>query len=258
MNIVITGSSSGIGKLLSKYFIEKNHNVCKISRSKQDGFSFQCDVSDLNSMQKCVDSISKEWSHVDCLICCAGIQDPIGPAMLSDPLKWTNNINVNLIGTYYTIYSFYKLLNKSKIICFSGGGSTSSRPNFSSYGVAKTGILRLVEILSDEFNSNIEINAIAPGAIYTNMTKQVLSNSELAGKKEWESANKLSKDNDGKIEKVIELIEFLISTNGISGKIISAQWDDLNVIKNNIQDIQNTDVYTLRRIVPEDRNKKWS
>ena len=48
MNIVITGSSSGIGKLLSKYFIEKNHNVCKISRSKQDGFSFQCDVSDLN------------------------------------------------------------------------------------------------------------------------------------------------------------------------------------------------------------------
>ena len=120
----------------------------------------------------------------------------------------------------------------------------------------KTGILRLVEILSDEFNSNIEINAIAPGAIYTNMTKQVLSNSELAGKKEWESANKLSKDNDGKIEKVIELIEFLISTNGISGKIISAQWDDLNAIKNNIQDIQNTDVYTLRRIVPEDRNKK--
>ena len=90
------------------------------------------------------------------------------------------------------------------------------------------------------------------------MTKQVLSNSELAGKKEWESANKLSKDNDGKIEKVIELIEFLISTNGISGKIISAQWDDLNAIKNNIQDIQNTDVYTLRRIVPEDRNKKWS
>ena len=32
----------------------------------------------------------------------------------------------------------------------------------------------------------------------------------------------------------------------------------LNAIKNNIQDIQNTDVYTLRRIVPEDRNKKWS
>ena len=258
MNVVITGSSSGIGKLLSKYFIEKNHNVCKISRSKQDGFSFQCDVSDLNSIQSCVESISKQWSHVDCLICCAGIQDPIGPAMLSDPLKWKNNIDVNLIGTYYTIHSFYKLLNRSKIICFSGGGSTSSRPNFSSYGVAKTGIVRLVEILSDEFDSNIEINAIAPGAIYTNMTEQILANSELAGKNEWESANKLSKNNDEKIKKVIELIEFLITTNGISGKIISAQRDNLDDIKNNIEDIQNTDIYTLRRIVPNDRNKKWS
>lgn len=258
MNVVITGSSSGIGKLLSKYFIEKNHNVCKISRSKQDGFSFQCDVSDLNSIQSCVESISKQWSHVDCLICCAGIQDPIGPAMLSDPLKWKNNIDVNLIGTYYTIHSFYKLLNRSKIICFSGGGSTSSRPNFSSYGVAKTGIVRLVEILSDEFDSNIEINAIAPGAIYTNMTEQILANGELAGKNEWESANKLSKNNDEKIKKVIELIEFLITTNGISGKIISAQRDNLDDIKNNIEDIQNTDIYTLRRIVPNDRNKKWS
>lgn len=258
MNIVITGSSSGIGKLLSKYFIEKNHNVCNISRSKQDGFSFQCDVSNLDSIQNCVELISKQWNHVDCLICCAGIQDPIGPAMLSDPLKWKNNIDVNLIGTYYTIHSFYKLLNRSKIICFSGGGSTSSRPNFSSYGVAKTGILRLVEILSDEFDSNIEINAIAPGAIYTNMTEQILANGELAGKNEWESANKLSKNNDEKIKKVIELIEFLISTNGIRGKIISAQWDNLDDIKNNIEDIQNTDIYTLRRIVPNDRNKKWS
>lgn len=258
MNIVITGSSSGIGKMLSKYFIDKNHNVCKISRSKQDGFSFQCDVSDLNSIQKCAESISKEWNHVDCLICCAGIQDPIGPAMSIDPLKWTNNINVNLIGTYYTIHSFYKLLNKSKIICFSGGGSTSSRPNFSSYGVAKTGIVRLVEILSDELDSNIEINAIAPGAIYTNMTEQILANSELAGKNEWESANKLSKDNDYKIKKVIELIEFLIETNGISGKIISAQWDDLDQIKNNIEDLQNTDIFTLRRITTKDRNKNWN
>ena len=86
MNIVITGSSSGIGKLLSKYFIEKNHNVCKISRSKQDGFSFQCDVSDLNSMQKCVDSISKEWSHVDCLICCAGIQEAINTLIVVETI----------------------------------------------------------------------------------------------------------------------------------------------------------------------------
>lgn len=250
MNIVITGASGGIGKYLTEYFINKNHNVCKLSRTKLDGFSFQCDVSDLISMENCVKEVSKHWETVDYLICCAGIQSPIGPAMESDPIEWTNNINTNLIGTYYTIHSFYKLMKKSKILCFSGGGSTSSRPNFSSYAVSKIGIVKLVEILADEFPKDIQINAIAPGAIYTNMTKEVLNNPQLSGEKELKSAMNLPKDNSEKIKNLINLIEFLISNDKITGKLLSAQWDDINEINNNSNKL-NSDIYTLRRILPK-------
>ena len=123
------------------------------------------------------------------LICCAGIQEPIGPAMEIDPLAWRKNLAVNLDGTFFAIRAFYPLLKKSsaraKMICFSGGGSTGPRPNFAAYGVAKTGVVRLVEMLAAEWQGNPpDINAIAPGAIFTKMTEEVLARGEkLAGTK---------------------------------------------------------------------------
>lgn len=251
MNIVITGASGGIGQILFKYLSSKNHNVCQISKTHlSNGFSFQCDISNLTDLQNCVESISNKWTHVDCLICCAGIQSPIGPAMEINPIDWANNININLIGTYYTIYSFKKLMKKSKIICFSGGGSTSSRPNFSSYAVSKIGIVKLVEVLSEELKDTIEINAIAPGIFYTNMTKEILANPNFAGEKELNTAINLSNDNNLNSKKLLELIDYLLTNTGITGKLISAQWDNLEEIKQNTEKIQNSDVFTLRRVLP--------
>ena len=86
---------------------------------------------------------------------------------------------------------------RAKVICFSGGGSTSPRPNFAAYGAAKTGVVRLVETLAVEWEKlPADINAVAPGAIFTRMTEQILARGEkLAGQKEFESASKLSRDN---------------------------------------------------------------
>ena len=47
-------------------------------------------------------------------------------------------------------------------------------------------------------------------------------------------------------------------SNGVTGKLISAQWDDWKNFGNHLNDLQNSDIYTIRRIVPEDRNKKWN
>ena len=99
MNVVITGSSSGIGQFLAESLAGKGHAVCRLARSAQDGFSFQCDVSDWNAVQHCAGKISAKWNSLDALICCAGIQEPIGPAMEIDPLAWRKNLAVNLDGT---------------------------------------------------------------------------------------------------------------------------------------------------------------
>jgi len=264
MNLVITGSSSGIGKFLADSLAAKGHAVCRLARSPQDGFSFQCNVSDWTAVRKCAEAVTKRWETLDGLICCAGIQEPIGPAMEIDPLAWRKNLAVNLDGTFFAIRTFYPLLKKTsrraKVICFSGGGSTSPRPRFTAYGVAKTGVVRLVETLAAEWQGQpLDINAVAPGAIFTRMTEEVLARGAgLAGQQEFESASKLSHDNSGRLEKVLSLVEFLLSekSDGISGKLISAQWDPWEKLPGFKAELQ-SDIYTLRRIVPKDRGKTW-
>jgi 3-oxoacyl-[acyl-carrier protein] reductase len=265
MKIVLTGSSSGIGQFLADTLAQRGHEICRLARSPQAGFSFQCDVGDWNAVQNCAKKISAKWSSLDALICCAGIQEPIGPAMEIDPLAWRRNLAVNLDGTFFAIRALYPLLKKSsaraKVICFSGGGSTNPRPNFAAYGVAKTGVVRLVETLASEWAGNPpDINAIAPGAIFTQMTEEVLARGEkLAGQKEFASAAKLQRDNSAKLEKVLGLVELLLSprSDGISGKLISAPWDPWPNLPARREELMKSDIYALRRIVPEDCGQKF-
>lgn len=266
VKIVLTGTSSGIGKFLADSLVKSGHEVCRLARSPQPGFSFQCDVAKFEELEKCARDVSEKWAALDVLICCAGIQEPIGPAMEIDPAAWRKNVAVNLDGTFFSIRAFYPLLKKTasraKIICFSGGGSTSPRPNFAAYGVAKTGVVRLVETLAAEWqNENLDVNAVAPGAIFTRMTEEVLARGEKsAGQKEFESASKMSRDNSEKLQKVLGLVEFLLSpkSDGISGRLLSAPWDPWQNLDAHGDELAASDVFTLRRIVPADRGKKWS
>jgi 3-oxoacyl-[acyl-carrier protein] reductase len=265
MKIAITGSSSGIGQFLADTLASQGHEICRLARSPQAGFSFQCDVSDWNAIENCAKKVSEKWTSLDALICCAGIQEPIGPAMEIDPAAWRKNLAVNLDGTFFAIRAFYPLLKKSparaKVICFSGGGSTGPRPNFTAYGVAKTGVVRLVEMLAAEWqNENLDINAIAPGAIFTKMLEEILARGEkLSGKKEFESVSKMPRDNSEKLQKVSGLVQMLLSPagDGISGKLISAPWDPWPNLPALREELMKSDIYTLRRIVPEDRGKKF-
>jgi NAD(P)-dependent dehydrogenase (short-subunit alcohol dehydrogenase family) len=264
MNLVLTGSSSGIGKFLADSLAAKGHSVCRVARSPQDGFAIPCDVSDWPALQRCAKAVAEKWDAVDGLICCAAIQEPIGPAMEIDPAAWRSTLSVNLDGTFFSIRAFHSLLRRSpqraKVICFSGGGSTGPRPNFAAYGVSKTGVVRLVETVAAEWQGQpLDINAIAPGAIFTRMTEQVLaSGMASAGKKEFEQASKQPRDNAGQLKNVLGLVEFLLSSrsDGISGKLISAVWDPWDKFHEFKKDLD-SDIYTLRRIVPKDRGKAW-
>ena len=94
MNIVITGSSTGIGKFLADSLVSKGHAVCRIARSPQKDFSIQCDVADWPAVERAAKTVAQKWKTVDALICCAGILDPIGPAMEIDPVAWRDRLGV--------------------------------------------------------------------------------------------------------------------------------------------------------------------
>jgi 3-oxoacyl-[acyl-carrier protein] reductase len=265
MKIVLTGSSSGIGRFLAESLAKRGHEICGIARTADGRGNLSCDVADWEALRVCARQIEQRWGGLDALICCAGIQEPIGPAMEVDPLAWRRNLAVNLDGTFFSIRAFHPLLQKAsrrmKVICFSGGGAASPRPNFAAYAVAKAGVVRLVETLAWEWRGQpADINAVAPGAVFTRMTEQALaSGPSRAGEKDFGSASQTPRDSTAALETVAELVDLLLSeqADGISGRLISARWDPWRRLAALRAELADSDIYTLRRIVPEDRGKNW-
>ena len=142
-------------------------------------------------------------------------------------------------------------------MCFSGGGATKARPNFSAYGVAKTGIVRLVETIAEEERGRaLDINAVAPGAINTRLTDEVIAlGPAVAGEAEYQAAVKQKATGGASLGRALDLVEWLLSpqSDGISGRLLSAPWDPWPALGARAGELASSDIYTLRRIVPEDR-----
>lgn len=258
MNIVVTGSSSGIGRALAERLVARGHDVWGLARSDQSRLPFRatrCDVSDLKQVRQAARKIARAWKRVDALVTCAALHGEIGRALDADALRWMATVHANLAGTFHTLHAFAPLLAKAsrraKIVCFSGGGATKGRPNFSAYGVAKTGVVRLVEtIAEEERDRRLDINAVAPGAIATRLTDEIIAaGPRRAGKAEVDAAKRARAAGDAPLTTALELVEWLLSpaSDGISGRLLSAQWDPWTKLALRKKLLRDSELYTLRR-----------
>jgi 3-oxoacyl-[acyl-carrier protein] reductase len=274
MNIVVTGSSTGIGRALAQRLVGEDHTVWGLARSEQAAFSAgksgtfsasRCDVASWAEVEGAFAQIGAKWKHIDGLVCCAGAHGEVGPAVRADPEKWSATVRANLDGTFNSIRAAYGLLvrapRRAKIVCFAGGGATKARTNFSAYGIAKTGIVRLVEtIAEEEIQAPLDINAVAPGAIATRLTDEIIAlGPDIAGQAEFDSALKQKAGGGASLEHALDLVEWLLSpkSDGITGKLISAPWDPWHGLADHAHSLARSDVYTLRRILPADRGMKF-
>jgi hypothetical protein len=175
-------------------------------------------------------------------------------------------VRANLDGTFYPIRAFHDLLarapSRAKVIAFSGGGATKPRVNFSAYGVAKTGVVRLIETLAEELrDQRIDLNTIAPGAINTRLTDEVLAlGPAVAGPAEYAAAQKQKASGGASLDKALGLVTWLLSpaSDGISGRLLAAPWDPWSTLDRHTAELVQSDIYTLRRIVPEERGQNFS
>ena len=165
-------------------------------------------------------------------------------------LKWKNSIDNNLTSFFYISKYFIPILLKEKkpiFLNFSGGGGLLPQPTLNAYSASKAAIVRLIENISVEFKK-LNIIAIAPGAINTKIIK-ILSKSKkkLSKNIKKEIIKRLIGD---KISLPTKLIDSLINNkhiNFLSGKVISAKYDDINKILRNRKRLKDSDL-TLRRI----------
>jgi len=265
MNIVITGTSSGIGKALAERLLARGHRVLGLARGDQSGLASRwpdafraarCDVADWPQVERAAAESARAWSQADALVTCAGWQGEVGRAVAADPARWSATVRANLDGTFHAIRAFHGLLarapRRAKIVCFSGGGAAKARPNFSAYGAAKTGVVRLVETIAEEERASaLDINAIAPGAIRTRMTEEVLAlGAAVVGAAEFAGAMKTGAG--PALERALDLVEWLLSpaSDGISGRLISAAWDDWKGLAGRKEGLAESDLYMLRRVAP--------
>lgn len=233
MRILIVGASRGIGRELALYLRDK-HQVIGAARTS-------IDLENIKRLQIDVTTESR-WNlgfdYLDAVICCAGSQPPIGPTMSRSRKDWWDGVKSNLYGTFNTIHGTFPYVkrhwaDRGKIICMSGGGATKARPNLSAYACAKTAIVRLVETLSEEWKEageHIDINAIAPGAMHTAMTAEILKAPlDATGPKEYQEALATAQQSTLQqaeaMKKVCHLVDWLLTTE-VSGKLFAAQWDN--------------------------------
>jgi len=275
---IITGSSIGIGKAIAIAYAKEGARLVLTSRTKSEleltkqeiaNISntkveiLSADVSDSEAVAALVNFTLKKFGNIDILVNCAGIYGPIGLVTEIDSTKWLETVKINLFGTFLCMQAVLPVMmrnKKGKIVNMSGGGGASPLPRFSAYGTSKAGVIRLTETVANEVKDyQIDINAIAPGAVNTRLLDEALAAGESAGKDMLAKSIKQKQEGGVPPEKVAELAVFLASakSDGISGRLISLLWDDWQKMPQHLGEIMDSDLYTMRRIVPKDRGYEW-
>ena len=205
------------------------------------------DVTDRDQVDHMAAQVIDRYAAIDILVNNAGVAGPIGPLQDNDPAYWVRTIQVNLIGTYLCCRAVLPTMlkrNRGKIINMSGGGSLNGAADMSAYGSTKAAVVRLTECLAIELaQTNVCVNAIAPGTIQTRMLEEIRQVYDAAGVE-------MPSGGWGSLERAADLALFLASedSGNLSGRLVSAIWDDYSKIPDRIPEIMESDAFQLRRV----------
>lgn len=183
-NIIITGTSRGIGFELAKKFANNNHNVLAISRNTNTIDSLglanittlSVDIAQEKEVKKVIDFVASNWKKVDILIHNAGmlINKPFEELTHTDFLSV---YQVNVFGVAIMTQQLIPYMNsKSHVVTMSSmGGIQGSMkfPGLAAYSSAKGAVITLSEVLAEEYkDAGIAFNVLAIGAVQTEMLEE--------------------------------------------------------------------------------------
>ena len=240
--VIVTGGATGLGKEIARAFAEVGDDVVICGRHLEplsaaaaeiDGqvTPLVCDVSDEAAVRSMADTVRERSGRIDVLVNNAGVYGPIGLASENDPAAWRQAMEINLFGVFLTTHFIAPGMIEQgggSIINISGGGATSTKPRYSAYAAAKSGVVRFTEVTADEFAEHgIRVNAIAPGFIVTRFHDLTIDAGDRAGPDYEKTKAKLESGGDDP-RMAAELAVFLAGpeSEGISGRLISAVFDD--------------------------------
>ena len=277
---IITGANQGLGLAIAQAYVSAGANVFLCARdttklaaavnglrgsaaSGQTIVGEAADVSQQADVARVVGHAADALGAVQILVNNAGIYGPLGRIEDIEWSDWVRAIEINLLGSVLMVRAMlphFRANHYGKIIQLSGGGATNPLPRISAYAASKAAVVRFAETLAEEArDDHIDVNSIAPGPLNTRLLDEVLeAGPERVGDSFYARAVKQKEDGGAPVERSAALAVFLASaaSDGITGKLLSAIWDPWERLTSH-RDEMNSDIYTLRRIVPKDRGLPW-
>ncbi len=188
---LVTGASTGIGRHLVEGLAARGMAVAGLARGEgrlrtamdevaaatgARTLAVAADVTDRDSVQAAVERVVAELGQVDLLVNNAGLIDAAEePLWEADPDQWWDVVSSHIRGAFLlcrSVVPWMVLRNRGRIVNIGSGQSLRVRPEFSAYGVGKTGLLRITEALAGALEgSDVRAFDLAPGVVETDMTR---------------------------------------------------------------------------------------
>lgn len=232
---VVTGGGRGIGKAIVKIFLEYGAKVVALDKifpedftlfvDEQKGKGYMLDykvldITNLEMTQKVFEEIISQYNRIDILVNNAGItRDKLLLRMMEE--DWDAVINVNLKGAFNTTRTAIKYMASQrygKIINISSVVGLMGNAGQSNYSASKAGLIGFTKSIAKEFASrNINVNAVAPGYVETEMTQHLTEEQKKA------FLEIIPMKRGCKPEEIAEVVAFLSSDKSayITGQVIT-------------------------------------
>jgi NAD(P)-dependent dehydrogenase (short-subunit alcohol dehydrogenase family) len=274
-DILLTGASGAIGGAIARRLAKDNVHLHLTSRSpdrlkslienlsvpKEQVTTYALDLQNVKHSQDVVADFFTKAKIPFGLICNAGDLGLLGPFLDVNFQEWAKSIEQNFVSHAAMIHSFGNKFRAAgrrggSIVVLSGAGlgSAINHTSLSSYGAAKAALTYLTEALSLEFRElDITINAIAPGQVKSGITEQAVKAGPERMGAYAESAKKVMASGGVSPDLAAELAAFLMSSKarGISGRLLSARFDQKRLREETEQVAEHPHLYRLRRIDEE-------
>jgi 3-oxoacyl-[acyl-carrier protein] reductase len=175
------------------------------------------DVSSVSEIQKTLKEVAKKYGRIDIIVNSAGI-GPTTPVLDIDEEHWNRVMDINIKGTFFVCQEAIRIMLEKQIPgrivnLASMAGESGGRAISADYSVTKGGVIALTKTLARHFGAyNILVNAVAPGVIETEMTK------------EWraKSLKEIPMKRFGDPREVATVIRFLVSDDAsyVNGEVV--------------------------------------
>ncbi len=218
--------------------------VAEIEAIGRKALAVQADIAKSQEVENMVARTVDIFGHIDILVHCAAIRGPVGTPLVDHSEKdWRDCLDVNVMGTFFLSRAIARHMisrgQGGKILIFASMAGTHGVRGSSAYCASKWAVIGLVKSLALELGPyQINVNAINPGAIITNLRDQAFAKMAEEQGVTWNEARlkdyKMVQANIpwgrlGTVEEVADLAFFLVSdqaryitaeTVGITGGVI--------------------------------------